>query len=40
MKKQRGFTAIELIATIWVCVCFFGVGFAAYIAWHFIAKFW
>lgn len=40
MNKQKGYTLVELIVTVFVLIGLGLVGFGGYIAWHFIAKFW
>jgi type II secretory pathway pseudopilin PulG len=39
-RKQMGFTIVELLAVVWVCVCLAIAGGAGYIVVHFISKFW
>lgn len=38
--KQKGFTVVELIITIFAGLMVIGVGFGLYAIIHFIAKFW
>ncbi|WP_223191138.1 prepilin-type N-terminal cleavage/methylation domain-containing protein [Paraburkholderia panacisoli] len=40
MRKQRGFTAIEVLAILLTLCAIAGVGGLIYIAMHFISKFW
>jgi len=40
MRKQRGFTAIELCMALFMAVWLGVVGMGLYAAGHFIAKFW
>lgn len=40
MKKQRGFTAIELAAVLLTLFVLGGIGFGIFVLSHFIAKFW
>ena len=39
-SKQRGFTLLELFFVLWFTLCVGFGGFCAYVAWHFISKFW
>lgn len=40
LKKQRGYTAFELIFVIGFLVMLVGGAFGIYVACHFISKFW
>lgn len=40
MKKQQGYTVIELFAVIITIALLFGVGSVIVIAGHFLIKFW
>jgi prepilin-type N-terminal cleavage/methylation domain-containing protein len=40
MKKQRGFTAVELVASLFALAGLAGFVFLGYAAGHFISKFW
>ena len=40
MKKQRGYTLIELLICIIFFVAFALGGTVLYVAWHFISKYW
>jgi prepilin-type N-terminal cleavage/methylation domain-containing protein len=40
MKKQRGFTAIEILAVLITLSVIVGAGAAIYIGLHFVSKFW
>ena len=40
MRRQRGFTVVEVLAVMWVLFCVAGAGFGIYVLWHFISKFW
>lgn len=40
MRKQRGYTLIELAAMLVVLTVIAGAGFAVFVLSHFIHKFW
>jgi Tfp pilus assembly protein PilE len=40
MRKQRGFTLIELVLCVWIPFVIAVVGVGLYVLIHFIAKFW
>jgi len=40
MRKQRGFTVIELVLCIWIPLVIAAVGGGLWVLCHFIAKFW
>jgi prepilin-type N-terminal cleavage/methylation domain-containing protein len=40
MKKQRGFTVVEVMAVLVVLTVLTGAGVAIFTAVHFIGKFW
>lgn len=36
----RGITAFGIVWLAWACVCLAGAAGLAYVAWHFVSKFW
>lgn len=40
MRKQQGFTSLELIIVMVFGAAVAFAGFGVYVAWHFIAKVW
>ena len=40
MRKQKGFTVVEMIAMLWVIIVIVGAGVGLFVIGHFLHKFW
>lgn len=40
LQRNKGYTVVELIISLWMVVILVGVGFGFYAVAHFIAKAW